>query len=42
MLISVAEDRSQDLLRSLQGNYLTAKVIGLVNERASHSIVVGR
>lgn len=40
MLISIAEDRSQDLLRRLGENYPTARVIGRVTERASHSIVV--
>jgi selenide,water dikinase len=40
MLISIAEDRSQDLLRRLRENYPTATVIGRVTERASHSIVV--
>jgi selenide,water dikinase len=40
MLISIAEDRSQDLLRRLRENYPTATVIGRVAERASHSIVV--
>jgi selenide,water dikinase len=40
MLISVTEERSQDLLRRLQENYPTATVIGRVTERASHSIVV--
>jgi selenide,water dikinase len=42
MLISIAEDRSQDLLRRLRENYPTATVIGRVTERASHSIVVGQ
>jgi selenide,water dikinase len=42
MLISIGEDRSQDLLRRLQENYPTASVIGRVTERASHSIVVER
>jgi selenide,water dikinase len=42
MLISIGEDRSQDLLRLLQENYPTASVIGRVTERASHSIVVER
>ena len=40
MLISIAEDRSQDLLRRLQENYPTPRVIGRVTERTSHSIVV--
>jgi selenide,water dikinase len=40
MLISIAEDRSQDLLERLEENYPTARVIGRVAERASHSIVV--
>ncbi len=40
MLISIAEDYSHDLLRRLQENYPTARVIGRVRERASHSIVV--
>jgi selenide,water dikinase len=42
MLISIAKDRSQELLRRLQENYPTATVIGRVTERASHSIVVGQ
>jgi selenide,water dikinase len=42
MLISIREDRSQDLLRRLQENYPTASVIGRVTERASHSIVIER
>jgi selenide,water dikinase len=42
MLISIAEDRSQDLLRRLEENYPTSRVIGRVTERAAHSIVVGR
>lgn len=41
MLISIAEDRSQDLLRRLQENYPTARGIGRVTERASRSIIVG-
>ena len=40
MLISIAKDRAQDLLERLQENYPTARVIGRVTERASHSIVV--
>jgi selenide,water dikinase len=40
MLISIAEKRSQDLLRRLRENYPIAAVIGHVTERASHSIVV--
>jgi selenide,water dikinase len=40
MLISIAEERSQDLLRRLRENYPIAAVIGRVTERASHSIVV--
>ena len=40
MLISIAEDRSQDLLARLQENYPTPRVIGRVTDRASHSIVV--
>lgn len=40
MLISIAEDRSQDLLERLGENYPTARVIGRVTERTSHSIVV--
>lgn len=40
MLISIAEDRSQDLLGRLKENYPTPRVIGRVTERASHSIIV--
>lgn len=40
MLISIAADRSQDLLERLQENYPTPRVIGRVTERASRSIVV--
>jgi selenide,water dikinase len=40
MLISIAADRSHDLLDRLKENYPTARVIGRVTERASHSIVV--
>ncbi len=40
MLISIAEDRSQDLLRRLEESYPTPRVIGRVTERTSHSIVV--
>ena len=40
MLISIAEDRAQDLLQRLRENYPTAKVIGRVSGRTSHSIVV--
>lgn len=42
MLISIAEDRSQDLLERLQENYPTPRIVGRVTERASHSIVVAR
>jgi selenide, water dikinase len=42
MLISIAKDRSQDLVERLQENYPTTRIIGRVTERASHSIVVGR
>jgi selenide,water dikinase len=42
MLISIAENRSQELLARLQENYPTATVIGRVTERASHSIIVGQ
>jgi len=42
MLISIAEDRSQDLLGRLKENYPTPRLLGRVTERASHSIVVGR
>jgi selenide,water dikinase len=41
MLISIAADRSQDLLLRLEEHYPAAKVIGRVTERASHSIVIG-
>jgi selenide,water dikinase len=41
MLLSVAENRSQDLLARLQENYSAATVIGRVKEHASHSIIVG-
>jgi selenide,water dikinase len=41
MLISIAEDSSQELLRRLRDNYPTVRVIGRVSERTSHSIVVG-
>jgi selenide,water dikinase len=40
MLISLAEDHSQELLERLQENYPTSHVIGRVTERASHLIVV--
>jgi selenide,water dikinase len=40
MLISIAEERSQDLLRRLRENYPTAAAIGRVTQQASHSIVV--
>ena len=40
MLISISEDRSQALLRRLQENYPTAKLIGRVTERTSHAIGV--
>ncbi|MDQ2854979.1 MAG: selenide, water dikinase SelD [Acidobacteriota bacterium] len=42
MLISIAEDRSQDLLRRLLENYRSAKVIGHVTEQMSPSIVVAQ
>jgi selenide, water dikinase len=42
MLISIAEDRSQDLLERLQENYPTARIVGRATERTSHSIVVGQ
>ena len=40
MLISIAADRSLDLLDRLKENYPSAQIIGQVIERASHSIVV--
>jgi selenide,water dikinase len=40
MLIAIAENRSQDLLRRLQENYSAATVIGRVTGRESQSIVV--
>jgi selenide,water dikinase len=40
MLISIAEDRSQDLLQRLQVNYAGAQPIGRVTERGLHSIIV--
>ena len=40
MLIAIAEDRSHELLDRLKENYRTARVIGRITERASHSIVV--
>ena len=40
MLISIAEDRSQDLLQRLQENYPSSTMIGRVTERTSHSIAV--
>jgi selenide, water dikinase len=40
MLVSIAEDRSQDLLERMKENYPTSRVIGRVTERAAHSIVV--
>jgi selenide,water dikinase len=42
MLISIAEDRSQNLLERLQENYPTPRIVGRVTERASHSILVAR
>ncbi len=42
MLISIAEDRSQDLLQRLLENYRSAKVIGRVTEQMSPSIVVAQ
>jgi len=41
MLISIGEDCLKGLLDRLQENYPTARIIGRVTERASHSIVVG-
>jgi selenide,water dikinase len=40
MLISIAENRAEALLKCLQENYPTSRVIGRVTERAAHSIVV--
>jgi selenide,water dikinase len=40
MLISIAADRADDLLRRLRESYSKATVIGRVNERTLHSIVV--
>jgi selenide,water dikinase len=40
MLISIAENRAEALLKCLQENYPTPRVIGRVTERAAHSIVV--
>ncbi len=42
MLISIAEDRAQDLLERLRENYPTPRIVGRVTERASHSIVLAR
>ena len=42
MLISIAEKRAEALLKRLRENYTTARVVGSVIERASHSIVVGQ
>jgi selenide,water dikinase len=42
MLIAIAPDRSQNLLDRLRDNYPMARVIGLVTEQKSHSIVVAR
>jgi selenide,water dikinase len=41
MLIAIAEDRAEALLRRLQEDYRTARVVGRVIDRAAHSIVVG-
>jgi selenide,water dikinase len=41
MLISIAADRSPDLLRRLRETYATATVIGRVTESGRHSIVIG-
>lgn len=40
MLISVAEDKAEPLLRALRENYPQAQIIGRVSPRGSHSIVV--
>jgi selenide,water dikinase len=40
MLIAVAEDKAEALLRTLRENYSRAQIIGRVSPRGSHSIVV--
>jgi selenide,water dikinase len=40
MLISIAEDRSQDLLDRLRENYASPRVIGRVIAKVSHSIII--
>ena len=40
MLISVGEEKAEDLLRTLRKNYPHAAIIGRVSPRGSHSIVV--
>ena len=40
MLISVSPDRADELLSRLRENYPRAEIIGRVNERGAHSIVV--
>ena len=42
MLISIAADRSDDLLKRLRENYPQAEIIGRVLDRGEHSIVVNR
>jgi selenide,water dikinase len=42
MLISLSPDRAEALLKRLQENYSTPRVIGRVTERAAHSIVVAQ
>jgi selenide,water dikinase len=40
MLIAVAEDKAEALLRTLRENYPRAQIIGRVSPRGSHSLVV--
>lgn len=40
MLIAIAEDKAETLLRRLRENYPRAQIIGRVSPRGSHSIVV--
>jgi hydrogenase maturation factor len=40
MLIAIAEDRAEELLRRLKEHYLRAAVIGRVVQRGLSSIVV--
>jgi hypothetical protein len=40
MLIAIAEEKAEALLRTLRENYPRAQIIGRVSPRGSHSIVV--